>query len=63
MVPPSDQSPAAPARRTSRSLKWIAVAVWLAMLIGLYIVIVRLKLGGPEAIRDGRKASAPAAVP
>lgn len=37
------------------------VVLWLAVIVGLYVVIVRLKLGGAEALRASPRPPAPIA--
>lgn len=52
-TPPAPPSPARPT--PPRTGRWIALAMivlWVAVIIALYIVIVRLKLGGAEALRS-----------
>ena len=51
-----------PARRTNGKRVAIAmVALWALILVAVYVVIVRLKLGGEEGImRDGAPAQSAA---
>lgn len=43
--------PTRPARRRGRVLFWVFVAAWVVAVAAIYIVIVRLKLGGEAGIR------------
>ncbi len=50
--------PPKPARRRGRVLFWAFVATWVLAVVAIYIVIVRLKLGGEAGIRLPEPAAA-----
>jgi len=58
----SAKSPATPSprpvRRRGRAVFWVFVATWVLAVVALYIVIVRLKLGGEAGIRLPEPAAA-----
>jgi len=50
--------PPRPARRRGRVIFWAFVAMWVLAVVAIYVVIVRLKLGGEAGIRLPEPAAA-----
>lgn len=42
----------APPRKRGRTLFWCFMALWAIALIGVYYVVVKLKMGGTDGIRE-----------
>ncbi|MFM9958184.1 MAG: hypothetical protein ACKVZJ_08900 [Phycisphaerales bacterium] len=55
------RSPTAGRSRTGRYVALGMVVLWVAVVVGLYVVIVKLKLGGAAALREA--PAAPASEP
>jgi len=39
-------------RKKGRTLFWCFIALWVLALIGVYYVVVKLKMGGTDGIRE-----------
>lgn len=39
-------------RKKGRTLFWCFIALWAIALVGVYYVVVKLKLGGTDGIRE-----------
>lgn len=53
---PRKESSATPRKRNGKYVAIAMLALWLAILVAVYVVIVKLKLGGEEGIRLDRDA-------
>lgn len=50
-------------RRTGRRVALAMLILWVLIVIAVYVVIVRLKMGGEEGIRTGPPAVSPETSP